>query len=100
VPFADDRARHRNVGGHHTADAMNARPCWAGGRIGSIEESFIARTETGDCLYLRRPRAATGAGAGHDGVCEKSHAQNRRVPQWKTAAACLFSDLAERVPCV
>ncbi len=94
VPRADIARRHRMSVGTIVSDASMSVAWMTGGRIGSIEESFIARLKPGDCftfagrvLELVRVRDMTA-------WVRKAPRGKGAVPQWQGGKMPLSSELA------
>jgi ATP-dependent Lhr-like helicase len=94
VPRADIARRHRMSVGTIMSDASMSVAWLTGGRIGSIEESFIARLKAGDCftfagrvLELIRVRDMTA-------FVKKAPKGKGSVPQWQGGKMPLSSELA------
>ncbi|MCE2678852.1 MAG: ligase-associated DNA damage response DEXH box helicase [Burkholderiales bacterium] len=95
VPRADIARRHRMSVGTIVSDASMSVAWLTGGRIGSIEESFIARLKAGDCftfagrvLELIRVRDMTA-------FVRKAPKGKGSVPQWQGGKMPLSSELAQ-----
>lgn len=94
VPRADIARRHRMSVGTIVSDASMQVAWMTGGRIGSIEESFVARLKPGDCftfagrvLELVRVRDMTA-------WVRKAPRGRGAVPQWQGGKMPLSSELA------
>jgi ATP-dependent Lhr-like helicase len=97
VPRADIAKRHRMQVGTITSDAMMHVAWLTGGRIGTIEEGFIARLNPGECftfagrvLELVRVREMTA-------YVRKATQKSGLVPRWQGSRMALTSELADAV---
>jgi ATP-dependent Lhr-like helicase len=95
VPSQMIARRHRMSVGTITADSMMHVAWLAGGRIGTIEESFIARLKPGDAftfggrvLELIRVQDMTA-------YVKKAKKKTGVVPQWNGSRMSFSSELAE-----
>ena len=95
VPSQMVARRHRMSVGTITADAMMHVAWLAGGRIGSIEEGFIARLKPGDAftfggrvLELIRVQDMTA-------YVKRAKRKSGIVPQWNGSRMSFSSELAE-----
>lgn len=95
VPRADIAKRHRMQVGTITSDAMMNVAWMTGGRLGTIEEGFIARMKPGDCftfagriLELVRVREMTA-------YVRRAARNSGLVPQWQGSRMALTSELAD-----
>jgi ATP-dependent Lhr-like helicase len=94
VPRSDIARRHRMSVGTIVSDASMSVAWLGGGRIGSIEENFIARLKPGDCftfagrvLELLKVRDMTA-------WVRKAPKGKGAVPQWQGGKMPLSSELA------
>jgi ATP-dependent Lhr-like helicase len=95
VPSQTVARRHRMSVGTITADAMMNVSWLAGGRLGTIEESFIARLKPGDAftfggriLQLVRVQEMTA-------YVKKAARKTGVVPQWNGSRMSFSSELAD-----
>ncbi len=94
VPRRDIARRHAMSVGTIVSDAAMHVAWMTGGRLGSIEEGFIARLKTGDCfsfagrvLELVKVRDMTA-------YVRKADRKKATVPQWQGGKMPLSSELA------
>ena len=71
-----------------SATRRSASSFLRGGRLGTVEESFIARLKPGDSFIVRRPRAGVRPRARDDGVGAAAPSGRRRRSRAGSAAGC------------
>ena len=99
VPDRADRAAAPHVDRHHRQRRRD-RACstCAAARLGTVEESFVARLQAGRPLHLRRPHARVRARARHDGLgAARRRGESGAVPRWMGGRLPLSTELAAAV---
>ena len=97
VPDAQIAKRHRMGIGTIVSDASMEVKWFSGGRIGHVEESFIAMMKPGDCFFFAGRRLELVRVHEMSALVRKATSDKGAVPRWQGGKMPLSSELAEAV---